>query len=148
MWSRSPYFSVKELFFLEYKRLRQWLRIEKVTWKVKLRCFKLYRAYTSVIIFHLVQFVKCWHFFLENSKRLYRSSRKEKKSLSCLYVLHKSEIRYFHVVVVQWRRRMYKKACTSRVVVLPKLSLLFFFAVLVDAAIVVAPKCGSNVSGC
>ena len=30
---------------------------------------------------------------------------KKKKSLSCLYVLHRSEIRYFHVVVVQRRRR-------------------------------------------
>ena len=31
-------------------------------------------------LFHLVQFVKCWQFFLElNSKSLYRSSGKEKK---------------------------------------------------------------------
>ena len=39
------------------------------------------------------------------------------------------------------------QASTSRVVVLPN-EAYCFFAVLVDAAIVVAPKCGSNVSGC
>ena len=39
-------------------------------------------------LFHVVQSVKCWHFFLElNSKRLYRSSGKEKES-RCVQVLH------------------------------------------------------------
>ena len=43
-------------------------------------------------LFHLVQFVKCLQFFPElNSKRLYRSSGKEKrKSLSCVHVLQKT----------------------------------------------------------
>ena len=51
-------------------------------------------------LFHLVHFVKCWQLFLElNSKRLYRSSGKEKrKSWSFVHVLHKA---YFHVVDVQ-----------------------------------------------
>ena len=60
---------------------------------------KLYRAQS----FHLVQFVKCWQFFLElNFKRLYQSSGKEKES-GCLVFKssEKREIRYFHVVVVQ-----------------------------------------------
>ena len=36
-------------------------------------------------LFQLVQFVKCWQFFLElNSKRLYQSSGKEKESRCCL----------------------------------------------------------------
>ena len=55
------------------------------------------------MLFHLVQFTKCWQFFLElNSKRLYRSSGKEKES--CCLVLTSSakhEIKYYHIVVVQ-----------------------------------------------
>ena len=53
----------------------------------------------------LVQFVKCWHFFLElNSKRLYRSSGNEKES-RCLVLTSSTtrEIRNFHIVVMQWR---------------------------------------------
>ena len=66
---------------------------------------------TLSLLFHLVQFVKCWHFFLElNSKWLHRSSGKEKESrlsLLCLVFAFstKREIRYFHVVVVQWWQR-------------------------------------------
>ena len=44
-------------------------------------------------LFHLIQFVKCWLFFLElNSQRLYRRSRKEKESKSspCVHVLRKT----------------------------------------------------------
>ena len=42
-------------------------------------------------LFHLVQFVKCWQFVLElNSKGLYQSSGKEKESLHCVHVLHKT----------------------------------------------------------
>ena len=40
-------------------------------------------------LFHLVQFVKCWYFFLELTKR---------------------EIRYFHVAVVRWRKRNVQKS--------------------------------------
>ena len=37
-------------------------------------------------LFHLVHFVKCWQLFLElNSKRLYRSSGKEKESRGLLF---------------------------------------------------------------
>ena len=66
---------------------------------------------TLSLLFHLVQFVKCWQSFLElNSKWLYRSSGKEKESrlsLLCLVFTFstKREISYFHVVVVQWWRR-------------------------------------------
>ena len=43
-------------------------------------------------LFQLVQFVKCWQFFLElNSKRLDRSSEKDgRKSLPRVHVLHKT----------------------------------------------------------
>ena len=54
-------------------------------------------------LFHLVQFVKCWKFFLElNSKKLYQSSE------SCGLVFTSStkrEIMHFHVLDVQWRQR-------------------------------------------
>ena len=58
-------------------------------------------------LFQLVQFVKCWQFFLElNSKRLYQSSGKEKESRCLVFTsFTKREIRYFHVVVVQRRQR-------------------------------------------
>ena len=63
-------------------------------------------------LFHLVQFVKCWQFVLElNSKRLYQSSGKEKESRCIEFVSStKREIRHFHVVVVQWRRRNVQKS--------------------------------------
>ena len=62
-------------------------------------------------LFQLVQLVKCWQILLEqNSKRLYQSSEKEKES-PCLVFMSstQSEIRHFHVVVVQWRQRNVQK---------------------------------------
>ena len=67
-------------------------------------------------LFHLVQFIKCWQFSLElNSKRLYRSSGKEKES-RCLVLTSsiKREIRHFHVLVVQWRLRNKTKQRVAR----------------------------------
>ena len=63
-------------------------------------------------LLYLSQFVKCWQFFLElNSKRLYWSSGKERESC-CLVSTYstKCEIRYFHVVVAQWRQRNIRDA--------------------------------------
>ena len=64
---------------------------ENVASKVNLSCFKLYRAYFT----YAYGQNNVGSFFLElNSKKLYRSSRKEKKvvvAFSCR----------FHVVVVQ-----------------------------------------------
>ena len=63
-------------------------------------------------LFHLVQFVKCWQFFLElNSKGQYRSSGKKKES-HCLVFTSSTirEIRHFHVVVVQRRQRNVQKS--------------------------------------
>ena len=67
---------------------------------------------TLSILFQLVQFVKCWHFFLElNSKRLYRSSGKEKESRCLVFTSStKREIRHFHDVVVQRRQRNVQKS--------------------------------------
>ena len=67
---------------------------------------------TFSCLFHLVQFVKCWQFFLElNWKRLYRRSRKEKE-IRCLVFTSftKHEIRHVHVVVMQWRQRNLQKS--------------------------------------
>ena len=54
-------------------------------------------------LFHLVQFVKCWQFFLElNSKILYQSSGKKKETRCLVFTSStKCEIRKFHVDVVQ-----------------------------------------------
>ena len=62
-------------------------------------------------LFHLVQFVKCWHLFLEvNSKRLNRSLGKEKESRCLVFTFStKREIKHFHVVV-QWRQRNIQKS--------------------------------------
>ena len=58
-------------------------------------------------LFYLVQFVKCSQFFVEfNSKRLYRSSGKERGSPGLAFTFStKRENRQFHVVIVQWRQR-------------------------------------------
>ena len=63
-------------------------------------------------LFYLVQFVKCWQFFLElNSKRLYRSSEKEEESRWLVYTSSsKSSVRHFHVAVIQWRQRNVQKS--------------------------------------
>ena len=54
-------------------------------------------------LFYLVQLVKCSQFFVEfNSKRLYRSSGKERGSPGLAFTSStKREIRQFHVVIVQ-----------------------------------------------
>ena len=70
---------------------------------------------------------QCWQMFLElNSKRLYQSSGKEKESRCLMFTSStKREFRHFHLIVVQRRQKMYKKAwCTWKLLVL----LFFFFA--------------------
>ena len=54
-------------------------------------------------LIYLIQFVKCWQFFLEmNSKRLYRISGREKECRCLVFMSStKREIWHFHVVVVQ-----------------------------------------------
>ena len=67
---------------------------------------------TFSCLFHLVQFVKCWQFFLElNSKRVDPRSRKQKE-IRCLVFTSstKREVRYVHVVVIQWRQRNVQKS--------------------------------------
>ena len=68
-------------------------------------------ASTLSRLFRLVQFVKCWQFYLElNSKRLYRSSEKEESRCLVYTSSTKRSIRHFHVVVVQWRQRNVQKS--------------------------------------
>ena len=69
------------------------------------------RLQTLSRLFQVVQFVKYWYW---HSKRLYRSSGKDKES-RCLEFFH------FYVVVVQWRQRNVQKAW-----VLPFLPIVFF----------------------
>ena len=74
-------------------------------WRLRKRHLKSEAVLLQTLshLFHLVQFVKCWKFFLElNSKRLYQSSE------SCGLVFTSStkrEILHFHVLDVQWRQR-------------------------------------------
>ena len=91
---------------------------------MKSRCFKLYRAYI-----HLHHLVKCWQFFVElNSKRLYRSSGKEKGSRCLVFASStKRESRQFHVVVVRWRQRNVQKSVMHvQSCCFANLNLLFF----------------------
>ena len=57
---------------------------------------------TLLHLFHFVQFVICWQFFLElNSKRLYQSPGKEKWSCCLVITLStKREIRHFQKIVM------------------------------------------------
>ena len=75
--------------------------------------YKRARYKCRVVVLPLVQFVKCWQFFLElNSQRLHRSSEKEKESCCLEFTSStKREINYFHIVVVQWRQW---NKCTKR----------------------------------
>ena len=66
-------------------------------------------------LFHLVQFTKCWRFFLFclelNSKGLYRSSGKEEECRFLVYPSStKREIRYFPVLFGQRRQRNVHKS--------------------------------------
>ena len=83
---------------------------ENVTWKVKSRCFKLYR--TCSMSFNLVQFAKCW----QNWSWILKDCSEVQESRCLMFTSHtKREIRHFHVVVVQAKKLMYKKAwCTCK----------------------------------
>ena len=84
---------------------------ENVTWKVNSGCVKLNRTYS--ISFNPSNF---GNFFLElNSKRLYRSSGKEKESRGLVFTFSKKGgIRTVHIVVVQWRQRNVQKKRDTR----------------------------------
>lgn len=62
--------------------------------------------------FLLIQLVKCWKFLVVlNSKRMIRSSGKEKESRRLVFTFStKREIRHFYVVVVQQRQRNVQKS--------------------------------------
>ena len=57
-------------------------------------------------------FRQCWQIFLElNSKRLCQSSGKENDSGGLTFTSsNKSELRHYHVVVVQWQQRNVQKS--------------------------------------
>ena len=57
-------------------------------------------------------FRQCWQIFLElNSKRLCQSSGKENDSRGLTFMSsNKSELRHYHVVVVQWQQRNVQKS--------------------------------------
>ena len=85
-------------------------------------------------LFHLVQFVKCWHIFLDlNFKELYQSSRKEKESCCLVFTSStKRETRHFRVLRNVPKSVMYVQSCCFAN------KTCCFFAVLVAVAVVFA----------
>ena len=74
----------------------------------KSRCFKLYRAYS---ISSNSPMLANFFFLTLNSNGLCQNSGKEKESRCLVFTSSKKrEIRYFHVVVVQWRQRNVQKS--------------------------------------
>ena len=67
-------------------------------------------------LFHPVQFVKCWQIFLEmNSKRLFRSSGKEKESCCLVFTFStKHEIRHFQVLVLKAKEYTKKRDARAK----------------------------------
>ena len=96
-WKSSLWIVPCNITLKQHRRRR--LRLRKRHWKSKFALFQ-----TLPPLFHLIQFVKSWQFFLElNSKRLYRSSGKEKESPCLVFKSsEKREIGHLHIVVVQW----------------------------------------------
>ena len=80
-----------------------------VTLKGNSRCFKLYRAY-----YISIKSSNVGHVLELNSKRLFRSSGKEKESRVVITSSTKREIWYVHVVVVQCRQRNMQKKRAER----------------------------------
>ena len=107
-------------------------------------------------MFHLVQLLTCWKIFLElNSKRVNRSSRKEKESFCLVFTYStKREISHLYLVLVQWRQRNVQKKQEARTELLSFAYLIYcFFDVLVAVAFVslslIKPRAnGRNIVGC
>ena len=103
----------------------------------KSRCFKLYRAYS---ISSNSPNASNFFFLTLNSNGLCQNSGKEKES-RCLVCTSskKREIRYFHVVVVQWRQRNVQKSVMHvQSCCVANLNQLFFFAFLADVAVLLS----------
>ena len=114
-YSPSPSFLARFLFSLSTASLRHKRELmQRRRRRLRERRLKSEAELLQTLsrFFQLVQFVKCWQIFLElNSKRLYQSSGKEKESRCLVFTSStKREIRHFHVVVVQWRRRNVQKS--------------------------------------
>ena len=89
-------------------------------------------------LLHLVQFVKCWHFFLElNSKGLCQSIGKEKESNCCCLFTSSSkhEIRHFCVVVMEWRQRNVQKTVMRMQSCCFGYQIYWFLAILITVVI-------------
>ena len=98
-------------------------------------------------LFNVVQFVKCWQYFLELSSKRLSCSGKEKES-RCLEFTSstKCEVRDFHVVVVHWRQRNVQKSvmhvqgcCFS--------NLTFFFFLPLTTTPASSPVTGDHILG-
>ena len=88
---------------------------ENVTFKMnQSRFFKLCRAYSKLLKMSNFPGVD----FLGTTLKFWKG--KKNSLLLVSYVLHKSWIRDFHAVVVQWRQRDVQKKCAIRVVLLIK----------------------------
>ena len=76
-----------------------------------MRCFKLF-----ALIFHLVQFIKCWRqTFLElNFKRLYRSPGKQKNSRCLVFMSSKKQKKKTTREISHFRAVTAKKKCAKK----------------------------------
>ena len=83
---------------------------ENVTQKVNLCCFKLHLSYSSS--FNLWNVGDFFFFFrnwiLKDCDLVHK--KKKKVIVLSVHVLHKREIRKFHIVIVQWRQRNVQKS--------------------------------------
>ena len=108
----------RELIFVK----RRFRRCRRPRIRLRKRPFSKWLRAVANLLFHLVQFVKCWRRFLElNSRRLYLSSEYERQN-PCLVFTSSTghENRQFHVLVVQrlQRRNMQKAWSTCKVAVM------------------------------
>ena len=97
---------------------------------------------TLSCLFDLVQFVRCRWIFVEFcSKGLYQSSEKEKGGRCLVFTFAtKSEIRQFHVVVVQQHsRNVQKRVMHMQSCCFANLSLLFFCPLLLPLSLLKLP---------
>ena len=103
------------MWFLQDKLLhlskKAGVRFRPAIWGEKQRQKWIRAASSFIALIATLYLSNVGDFFQElNTKGLYQSSQKEKKSLSCVPVLEKTWIRKFHVVVVQSRQRNVQKS--------------------------------------
>ena len=119
----SPLQSPSRLLFMDLKQQqRPQLRRPHLKSEVAL-------LQTLSRLFHVVHFVKCWHFFLHLISKRLSKFRKRKESRCLVFTSStKREIRQFHPVVVHWQQRNIQKSVMHvRSCCFANLNVLLFF---------------------